>query len=85
MRIDPERDDFKDLEYLIEDPCDVSVTGVLFRKFGHGVDENIFGHLPKRLDVKNPEKEPKVEYRWTKLLEEEYRKLGLFVEIIEEC
>ncbi len=41
----------EDLEFLLEDEADVQLTGVMFRKLGEHVDEEVFGELPKRFKV----------------------------------
>lgn len=77
LRIDPDRATLTDMEYLVEDEGAVRVTDVMFRKFGKEAEEQIYGHLPPRLEVHN---RSGLEYDWTNMLEEHFRSRELYLE-----
>jgi len=86
VRIDPDRDTVEGLEYLIPDANDVQLTGILFRKFGHEIDDQIYGPLPKKLSVPATHRawtgrgrNEGIEFKWTGLLQSEYRQQGLLL------
>jgi len=64
-----------DLEWLIENPDDHVVCGVLVREFGPDADGDIYGELTTR--VVYGEHGP--EYEWIDLLEKKFRKKKLFL------
>lgn len=76
VRIDPERDTLENLEYLVEDEGTVRLKEVMFRKFGNGADPAIFGDLPPKLLVDG---RPKLEYRWTEMLQEDFKARGFYL------
>eukprot|EP00438_Fugacium_kawagutii_P007237 Skav211557 [mRNA] locus=scaffold2228:106245:108215:+ [translate_table: standard] len=79
LRIDPDRDSLGDLEYLIEDEGKICLKEVMFRQFGSGTDPNVYGELPPMLKVIAPEERRPVEYRWTKMLQDNFRSRNLFL------
>lgn len=76
LRIDPERDSLEDLEYLVDDEGTVRLKEVMFRQFGRDADPNVYGDLPPRLRV---DSEKGLEYRWTKMLQEDFKARGLYL------
>jgi hypothetical protein len=81
LRIDPNFETLDDLEFLVEDPADVVVTGLLYREFGAHADGSLFGDLATRVveSANKPGKLSGPEYVWTKLLEDDFRSKGLFL------
>ena len=65
MRLDPNFETVDDLEFLVEDPADVVVTGVLYREFGAKADSSLFGDLATRV-VERPN--TPAQFDWTELL-----------------
>ena len=65
-----------DLEWLVVDKTAVKVYGIMLREFGPCVDASIYGELVTKVSytVDGPE------FEWTRLLEEEHRRLGYVVE-----
>lgn len=76
MRLDPNFETVDDLEFLVEDPADVVVTGVLYREFGAKADRSLFGDLATRV-VERPN--TPAQRVWTKLLAHDFRSKGLFL------
>jgi len=76
LRIDPELDTLENLEYLVEHEGIVRLKEVMFRIFGEGTDPAIFGDLPPRLWVDD---RPGFEYRWTEMLQTDFRARGLYL------
>ncbi|CAK0895900.1 unnamed protein product [Prorocentrum cordatum] len=86
IRIDPDRPTLRDLEYLVTDPVNIRLTGVLFRMFGRDIDEDLYDSLPKSLNVpltdsawRGDGPRDGVEYKWTGLLQKDYKARGLFL------
>lgn len=77
VRIDPHFPTLEGLEWLIEDPSDVIVTGLLLRELGGGAEARLFGDTAFR--VSQGPSGP--EYEWTRLRAEEFRERGLLMEI----
>jgi len=75
LRIDPDRDTLDDMEYLVEEEGVVRVKEVMFRRFGKNSDPNIFGPLPPQLAVTEDGRE----YRWTKMLQRDFRARNLYL------
>ena len=59
------------LEWLVEDPADIVVTGLMVREFGPTADKQVFGIAAADLT----ENGGKPEYKWTDLRAEEMRRL----------
>eukprot|EP00929_Paragymnodinium_shiwhaense_P000691 TRINITY_DN100925_c0_g1_i1.p1 TRINITY_DN100925_c0_g1~~TRINITY_DN100925_c0_g1_i1.p1 ORF type:complete len:1358 (+),score=162.17 TRINITY_DN100925_c0_g1_i1:34-4074(+) len=76
IRIDPDLDSLQGLEYLVENPEDVQIAAVLFRKFGRHVDATKYGELPTRLNIYPFDK---VEFRWTTLVQKTFKENGLLL------
>ena len=76
LRIDPELDSLEDLEYLVDDEGTLRLKEVMFRQFGRDADPNVYGDLPPRLRVDD---RPGLEYRWTEMLQEDFRARGLYL------
>jgi len=64
------------LEWVVDDPEDVVVTGMLFRELGQGVDPQIYFDAAGRVTAgpMGPE------YDWTRLRAEEFQEHGFFLE-----
>lgn len=75
LRIDPDRDTMEGMEFLVEEEGQVRIKEVMLRTFGHGTDPRIYGELPPRLSVK----ETGSEFEWTKMLQNDFRRRGLFL------
>eukprot|EP00438_Fugacium_kawagutii_P011296 Skav205051 [mRNA] locus=scaffold142:82441:83139:+ [translate_table: standard] len=74
VQIDPNFTTHEDLEFLVEDPEDVVVTGLMFRQLGPDADASIFGDLVTQVNNCNG----KPEYSWTSLLESDFRARNLY-------
>lgn len=63
------------LEWLLEDPSDVVVYGLMVREFGPKADEQLHGLMAKQVC----RGERGAQFEWTKLRAEEFRRRGLTV------
>lgn len=77
LQMDPDHADNESLEWLLEDPQDVRVTGLLLREFGPQADESRYGDLVKH--VVEPFGDGP-EYKWTELLQADRRRCGHYVQ-----
>ena len=59
------------LEWLVEDPADIVVTGLMVREFGPTADKQVFGNIAAALTDNGG----KPEYKWTDLRAKEMRRL----------
>ncbi|CAK8987056.1 Putative fumarate reductase [Durusdinium trenchii] len=53
LQIDQNFKTHENLEFLVEDPADVVVTGLMFRQFGPAADASICGDLVKQVNDRN--------------------------------
>jgi len=72
---DPNFPSNDNIEFLLEDPHDVVVVGIMYRELGQGADRSVYGDLVTRViddqSVGGPE------YTWTHLLSQHHRAQGL--------
>jgi len=81
LRLDPNFQTNRELEFLCEDPSDIVVIGLMHRQFGPEADASIYGDLATQVrDVQS--KEP--QFHWTELLSQERRAQGLLVDLEQE-
>eukprot|EP00929_Paragymnodinium_shiwhaense_P078319 TRINITY_DN40587_c0_g1_i1.p1 TRINITY_DN40587_c0_g1~~TRINITY_DN40587_c0_g1_i1.p1 ORF type:complete len:897 (-),score=53.29 TRINITY_DN40587_c0_g1_i1:88-2778(-) len=72
---DPNLSTNNDMEFLIENPEDCVVIGLMYRELGCDADPALFGELITQIprDAEEPE------YRWTELLSADHRARGFLV------
>jgi len=75
VRLDPNFETNQDLEYLCEDPDDLTVVGLMHRQLGAQADSSIYGDLVTQ--VRDQSGGP--EYHWTTLLGDQMRSQGLTI------
>eukprot|EP00747_Dinoflagellata_sp_TGD_P130282 gnl/TRDRNA2_/TRDRNA2_174810_c1_seq17.p1 gnl/TRDRNA2_/TRDRNA2_174810_c1~~gnl/TRDRNA2_/TRDRNA2_174810_c1_seq17.p1 ORF type:complete len:307 (-),score=31.80 gnl/TRDRNA2_/TRDRNA2_174810_c1_seq17:106-993(-) len=75
VRFDPNFDRLEGLEWLLEDPNDIVVYGIMVREFGPRADATVHGELVRQ--VSHGQKGP--EFEWTRLRSEDFEKRKLFI------
>lgn len=75
LRFDANFESNSNLEWLMEDPTNAVVVGVMVRELGRRADPLVFGEVAARVT----NREPGPEYEYTRLRVEEFRRQGLFV------
>ena len=77
LRMDPDWPSMEGLEYVVEEEGAVQLTAVMFRRFGKNADPSVYGELPRQLVV-DTDDENAVQFQWTRLLQDSFRRLKLF-------
>eukprot|EP00746_Dinoflagellata_sp_MGD_P035123 gnl/MRDRNA2_/MRDRNA2_18394_c0_seq1.p1 gnl/MRDRNA2_/MRDRNA2_18394_c0~~gnl/MRDRNA2_/MRDRNA2_18394_c0_seq1.p1 ORF type:complete len:560 (-),score=105.84 gnl/MRDRNA2_/MRDRNA2_18394_c0_seq1:400-2079(-) len=75
VRFDPNFDSISGLEWLVENPENIMVYGLMVREFGPKADAEVYGKTVCR--VHRGPNGP--EYEWTRLRAQEYRSRGLWM------
>merc|ERR1712187_549394 len=72
LLFDPNFKSVEDLEWLLEDPFDSKITGILFREFGRNADPMLYGETVTRVThgCDGPQ------FEWTRLRAHEFRERG---------
>ena len=73
-----------DLEWLVDEPSDVVVSGLMLREFGPGVDESIYGFTARQVGEYSEAAYSwpggsGPQYAWTRLRSAEFQRCGFFV------
>lgn len=75
LRFDPNFSTVHDLEWLVEDPDDIVVVGLLMREFGRSADPSIYGDAAPRVTHRQVNDMIGPEYAWAQLRAEEFSEL----------
>lgn len=84
VRMDPNFANMNGLEWLVKDPSDVIVYGLMVREFGSAVDESIYGSTACQVRECGPAVSSwpfgtGPEYEWMRLRSKEFMQRGLFI------
>merc|ERR1711941_101986 len=76
IRLDPNFKSLSGLEWVLEDPTNIIVTGVLFREMGSNADPMIYGETAAQVThgMSGPE------YEWTRLRAKAFEQQGLYLD-----
>ncbi|CAE8727817.1 unnamed protein product [Polarella glacialis] len=72
LRFDPNFTNLDHLEWLVEDPANIVVCGIMLREFGPKADALLFGSLACSVTAGSDGPE----FEWTKLRKDEFRRAG---------
>lgn len=75
VRFDPNFESTEGLEWLLENPDDIVVYGLMMREFGSRASASVHGELVKRVDAVNCDPE----FEWTRLRAEQFASQGLLI------
>lgn len=84
VRMDPNFPSNNCMEWLIQDPADVIVSGLMVREFGQDIDQHVYGSTAQEVSDSIPEAfswpcRSGPEYAWTRLRSDLFRSCNLFV------